>query len=119
VFDVFVPTNPFRGFGFITYSAQEDAMRVLDERRGHKLKGASLNITAAQPKADVGPLRQENYGVVGTHGNGGGSMGRDHGYNQGPPQHYDPRGASSSSSHVADDLKDMLRTLIGSDQRRR
>ena len=33
--DVFVP-NPFRGFGFITFAEQEDAMKVL--RGSHVIK---------------------------------------------------------------------------------
>merc|ERR1712080_724638 len=46
--DVFVPSNPFRGFGFVTYSSQEDAMKVL--RMNHNLLGANLNVTAHNRK---------------------------------------------------------------------
>lgn len=119
--DVFVPSNPFRGFAFITFSDQEDAMKVLAERRGHKLKGAELNVTAAQPKEDKGPLRQENFGVV-THGNGSsfhhGVQG-DGGYGGAP--HYPPPPPTppqmgSSSSNIVSDLKDMLRQVIAAEQ---
>jgi len=46
--DIFVPTNPFRGFGFVTYSSQEDARNVID--MSHSLLGARLNVKAAEPK---------------------------------------------------------------------
>merc|ERR1719193_1090063 len=45
--EVFLP-NPPRGFGFVTYASQNDAMRVL--RMNHTLNGSQLNISPAQPK---------------------------------------------------------------------
>jgi len=47
--DIFVP-SPFRGFGFVTFSSQDDAMRVL--RMSHSLKGARLNVTHAEERPD-------------------------------------------------------------------
>jgi len=121
--DVFVPFKPFRGFAFITYADQEDAMRVLSMT--HHLKGSRLHVTAAEPKEDKGPLRQENYGVAfngGDRGNGGSSRGRSSFFQGGggydsalSSRHH--RSSDRSGRVTSDDLKDMLMQLI--DRRKR
>jgi len=60
VVDVFVP-NPFRGFGFVTYSMREEAMEVL--RNTHEIKNAILNVTVAEPKdTKMPPGQMNNFG---------------------------------------------------------
>jgi len=80
IIDTFVPSNPFRGFGFITYSSQEDALKVL--RLNHMLNGARLNVTAAEPKddKDAGKL-QNNFGAMNYH-NGNANRNSPFGANQ-------------------------------------
>jgi len=112
--DVFVPAG--RGFAFITYADKEDAMRVLETRRGHRIKGSELNVTAAQPKEDRGAMRQENYGVVST-------TPRDDGYQVGGASRYGPSSSTNNAAGndaIKDNLRDMLRSILSSetDQRR-
>lgn len=59
--DVFVP-EPFRGCAFITYSAEEDAVKVL--RRKHTFQGLPLKVVPARPKEGTSARRQENFGIT-------------------------------------------------------
>jgi len=112
--DVFVPAG--RGFAFITYADKEDAMRVLESRRCHRLKGAELNVTAAQPKEDKGPLRKENYGVAMMPY----QMPRTEGYlDRGEPPHYSSSNHVRNNDLIKDNLQVMLRSLISSETDRR
>jgi len=62
--DVFVP-NPTRGFGFVTFASQNDAMRVM--RMSHMINGSQLDISPAVPKekeeqkSDVRDSETTNY----------------------------------------------------------
>jgi len=69
--DVFLP-NPFRGFGFVKYATQEDAMEVL--HKTHELKNSFLNVTLAEPKDAKTPAGQMSNNAPGNNWATGPSM---------------------------------------------
>lgn len=121
--DIFVP-NPFRGFGFVTYSSQEDAMRVL--RMSHSIKGARLNVKAAEERLDPG--KAQNVGNTNTNTSFGQNMssnssyGQNSGYSTQNPQFGQNTGYGGNfqqkhepvQKDTVSELKDMLVTLINS-----
>lgn len=141
--DVFVPQNPFRGFGFITFASQDDGQKVL--RMNHMIKGARLNVTAAEPKdgdgrqgkfsggrnnrngpstnheANMG-ARNASFGSTngGNSQFSGGNNARNGGFdahNQFPSQQQQVPQAQQND--VANQLKDMLITLINTQQQQK
>lgn len=42
--------NRSKGFGFVTFSTEEEAQRAVDELNGKELDGRTLNIDIARPK---------------------------------------------------------------------
>ncbi|KAF2354829.1 RNA recognition motif domain [Trinorchestia longiramus] len=78
VTDVFIP-KPFRAFSFVTFLDPEIAQRLCGE--DHIIKGVSVNISSATPKADNNRGNRMGYG--GDRGSYGGSANNMPVWNQG------------------------------------
>ncbi len=61
-------TGESRGFGFVEMPSKDEAQKAIDEMNGTDLKGRTLNVNEARPKADRGGGRG---GYGGGRGGGG------------------------------------------------
>ncbi|XP_076472443.1 TAR DNA-binding protein 43-like [Babylonia areolata] len=96
VVDVFIP-KPFRAFAFVSFADPDVAQSLCGE--DHIIKGASVHISGAAPKASE---KQGGYG--GGMGGGGGGMGGDRrlgGSNYSHLAGYSPSYSQGSWSHAA------------------
>jgi len=114
--DVFVPSNPFRGFGFITYGDQEDAKKVL--RMSHNLAGAHLNVVAAEERREGRPGNMNTNQPFGQNPSFGQNSGRNQSFGQNSGyssfQQQQPQQQQPVQKDTVSELKDMLVTLINS-----
>ena len=75
VIDVFIP-KPFRAFAFVTFQDPEVAQRLCGE--DHIIKGASVHLSTAAPKAkDPYPADKRGAGSGGRNFSGGGGYSQD------------------------------------------
>jgi len=109
--DIYVPSNPFRGFGFVTYSSQDDGLKV--SRMNHVLQGARLNVTEAKPQEDNrGRGKQENIGVTNYNPNPSFDRNSEYSGSRNFQQKQQPPPPQQQPKDVASELKDMLLTLL-------
>lgn len=65
-----------RGFGFVEMPSKDEAQTAIDEMNGKDLKGRSINVNEARPKAPRGGGGGRTRGSGGGRGRGGGGGGR-------------------------------------------
>lgn len=69
-----------RGFGFVEYSASDEAQRAVDTMNGTVLDGRTLNVNIARPREGGGGGRDGGGGGGGRGGGGGSRGGRSKGW---------------------------------------